>query len=76
MQEDRGLIHHAVDQCIRGFAQSLVDKHGLEAPAQARRTAQRLEAVGDRQASAVWKWIHRAAVTVLKDQPGSTRSRH
>ena len=76
MQEERSIIHHAVDQCIRGFAESLVDKHGIEAPAKARRTAQRLEAVGDRQASAVWKWIHRAAVTALKDRPDSTRSRH
>lgn len=76
MPESSNEIRRAVDRCIHGLAVSLVEKHGPEAPAEARRKAKRLEAVGDRQASAVWQWIHQAAVSVLKDGSDPGRSVH
>ena len=75
MPQRTNAIHSAVDRYIDDLARALVDKHGPEAPVRARRAAQRLEAAGDRQASIVWRWIHHAAESALRD-PKSDHSVH
>ena len=69
-------IHRAVDRYIYRCAASLIERHGEAASAQAARKARRLEAAGDAQASAVWKWIHLATVNVLKKKPDPGQSIH